>query len=72
MMDLLPAKVKFVNLRLNKVLEHSGKVTEEDLRSVITQNMRDTRRLIVIEDEELLKLTKDSGFVEFVKIKEVA
>ena len=72
MQDMLPVKVKFANLHLNRLLSSSGKVTELDIYSVVTRNMRESGRLVLIDAEELLNLTRENGFVEFVKLKEVA
>ena len=72
MRDMLPVKVKFANLYLNQILISDGKVTTTDMFSVVTKNMLDTGKLVLIDVEELLALTKGDTFVEFVKLKEVA
>ena len=72
MMDMMPWKVKFANLHLNQLLSSSGKVTRLDVYSVVTREMRESGRLVLISDEELAILVKGDPFVEFVKLKEAA
>jgi hypothetical protein len=72
MKDMLPVKVKFANLYLNQILISDGKVTTTDMFSVVTKDMLDTGKLVLIDVEELLALTRGDTFVEFVKLKEVA
>ena len=72
MRDMLPVKVKFANLHLNQLLNANGKVTSLDIFSVVTREMRNSGKLILMKDEELAKLGKGDDFVEFVRFKEVA
>ena len=72
MRDMLPVKVKFANLYLNQILMSDGKVKTTDVFSVVTKDMLDTGKLVLIDVEELLALTRGDTFVEFVRLKEVA
>jgi len=70
MRNVLEVKVEFANKYLNKLLRSTGKVTGLDIYSVVTRQMRESGELRLIDADELLKLTKDSGDIEFVKIKD--
>ena len=71
-MDILEKKVKFANDYLNGLLKSIGIVYTTDIYSVVTRTMRESGKLIVIDAEELLKLTRENDNVEFVKLKRVA
>ena len=60
------------NLYLNQILMSDGKVKTTDVFSVVTKDMLDTGKLVLIDVEELLALTIGDTFVEFVRLKEVA
>ena len=70
--DPLEIKVRFANAYLNALLKSIGKVTRMDIYSVVTRQMRGSGRLILIDEEELAKLTKESERTEFVKMRRAA
>lgn len=71
-MDILEKKVRFTNDYLNGLLKLTGIVYTTDIYSVVTRTMRESGKLIVIDAEELLKLTRENDNVEFVKLKRMA
>ena len=67
----LKAKVSVANAYLNRLLNENGKVNDDDIRSVVTWNMRPLVEIDIPTEGIVDRL--DVGFYhEFVKIKGVA